>query len=112
MSARTSVVLPAPDGAAMTMSLPLGPGRAMVLLDVLDLLAHLLDEHLQLHRGPRGLGIAGFRAEGVGLAIELLPQEVQPPAHRLVAPERAAQRLDVAIEPVELLLHVHLLGDD
>lgn len=32
------------------------------LLDILDLLPHLLNQHLQLHRGFGGLGVGGFRA--------------------------------------------------
>src|SRR5262245_42285492 len=67
-SASTRLVFPAPDGATTTKTFP--------LLNVLDLLAHLLDQHLQLDRDSRDLVRDRLRAEGVRFAIQLLAEEV------------------------------------
>jgi hypothetical protein len=37
--------------------------------DVLDLLAHLLDQHFQLHRGPGRLHILRLRRQRIRLAV-------------------------------------------
>ena len=50
--------------------------------DVLDLLAQLLDHGLQLEPDPGQLHIRRLGAERVGLAVELLAQEVEPPPDR------------------------------
>src|SRR6478735_12542574 len=76
--------------------------------DVLDLLADLVDQHLQLDRGARGARIDGLRAEGVGLAVEFLQQEVEPAPDRLFLPEHTTQFGDVTVEAVELLVDVEL----
>ena len=47
------------------------------LLNVLHLLAHLLDRHLHLHRQLGQLQCGGFGAQGVGFALQLLDQKVQ-----------------------------------
>ena len=47
-SALTSVVLPAPEGAAKTNR---RAGLRSCLFDVLDLLAHLLDQHFEFDGG-------------------------------------------------------------
>src|SRR5690606_6836213 len=78
-------------------------------LDVLHLLADLVDQHLQFHRRAAGAAVDRLRAEGVGLAVELLQQEIQAPADRLALGEHAADLGDVAGEAVELLVHVELL---
>src|SRR5207302_1165344 len=67
----TSVVFPAPDGATTTKRFPI------TSLDVLDLLAHLLDQHLHLDRDARDLVRDRFRAERVGLAVELLAEKIE-----------------------------------
>lgn len=79
------------------------------LLQILHLLAHLLDQHLHLDRGACGLEILGLRGQGVGLAVELLHQEIQAPARRLGAAQRAARLLDVTDQSVELLVDVQPL---
>src|ERR1022692_4794182 len=44
---------------------------------VLHLLAHLLDEHLDLERRLRQLRVDGFRPERIRFAVELLHQKVE-----------------------------------
>ena len=63
--------------------------HAPALLDVLHLLAHLLDQHLHVDRGARGLDVLRLRRQGVGLAVQLLHQEIQPPARGLRARRRS-----------------------
>jgi hypothetical protein len=46
------------------------------------LLANLVDQHLQLDRRGRGAAVHRLGAERVGLAVELLQQEIQPAADR------------------------------
>src|SRR5580698_6092661 len=72
--AREMVLLPAPEGAAMTRATPL---RAIALLNVLYLLADLFDDalHLQAVAGERRVG--GFAAQCVGFAQEFLNEEIQ-----------------------------------
>ena len=47
------------------------------LLDVLDLLAHLLDQHLDFNAGLRNVGVNRLGTYGVGLAIQFLHQEIE-----------------------------------
>src|SRR5271155_1115740 len=77
--AREMVLLPAPEGAAMTRATPL---RAIALLNVLHLFADLLDDafHLQAVTGERRIG--GFAAQCVGFAQEFLHQEIELTAAR------------------------------
>src|SRR5262245_28761473 len=107
---RASVVLPAPDGDDRTSSIPLramrGPSLTSPLLNVLDLLAHLIDHRFELETGPRRLRVARLGAQGVGLAVELLGQEVEPATGRLAAVEQLARRRDVRGEALQFLLHV------
>src|SRR6185312_14203 len=74
--------------------------------DVLDLLAHLLDEHLELDGNARHLVRHGFRAERVRLAIELLAEEIQPLSARAATVEHAAEFADVRAQARDLLVHV------
>ena len=79
-SALTSCVLPPPEGAATTKRLPARcartPGGAWSF-EVLHLLAHLLDQHLELERHLRQLGVDRLRAERVGFAVQLLREEIE-----------------------------------
>src|SRR5262249_61055442 len=82
-----SVVLPAPDGEDKTSSRPrrrIGacPACWPVSLNVLHLLAHLIDHRLELQAGARRLLVIGFGAQGVGLAVQFLCQKIQPPSGR------------------------------
>src|SRR5450631_1422064 len=127
-SAFTRLVLPAPEGATTTKRLPriwTSTGDSIVrsngvpaaillerahLFYVLDLLAHLLDEHLQLHRDARHVVRDRLRSEGVRLAIELLAEEVQALAARAALLEDAADFRDVGDQPRELLVDVDARG--
>src|SRR5262245_29511305 len=83
MSACTSEVLPAPEGAAITNNCPRRAVIALMtrcLLDVLNLLAHLLDDDFHIDSGARGFHILRFRGQRVGLAIQLLHQKVEASA--------------------------------
>src|SRR6185503_16225170 len=76
----TSVVFPAPDGAETMNS---SPRRAAPLLDILDLLAHLLELRL---RGDDQLGYAkavGLGTHRIHFAVHLLEQEVELASARL-----------------------------
>src|SRR5262245_20006029 len=86
-------------------------GRSFLssLFHILDLLPHLLDQHLQFHRLPRRLHVLRLRRQRVRLAVELLHQEVELAADGFVGRERRGELLDMAPEPVELLRDVHLL---
>src|SRR5262245_6532773 len=91
-SRRASVVLPAPAGDERINSMPRRPMPGPLdtassrpsSLNVLDLLTHLIDDGLQLQAGPCRLRIAGFGAQRVRLAIELLRQKIEPSPGRLL----------------------------
>src|SRR3546814_832017 len=85
------------------------PNSQSRLLNVLHLLADLVDQHLQLHRDVAGARVDGFRAQGVGFAVELLQQEVQAAADRLFLGEDATDLDDVAVEAGGLLVGVEVL---
>ena len=56
--------------------------------------------------------ILRLRRERVRFAVELLHQEVEAPARRLVAADHAAHLGDVTAEALELLVHVEALQQD
>src|SRR5262245_106036 len=94
-SAATRLVLPPPDGAASTNRQPeaggalvgVGSGAALAgapwvlgtasLFHVLHLLAHLLDQHLELERRLRELRVHRLGPERVRLAVQFLHEEVE-----------------------------------
>jgi hypothetical protein len=84
---------------------PTGPS-----FDVLHLLAGPLDPGLELHDGVGRLGVERLRADRVGLAGQLLAQEVERPAGRLRV-EQAVELGHVALQTGELLGHVGAIGD-
>src|SRR5262249_39835122 len=104
---RASVVLPAPDGEDSTSSIPLRlmrgppavPASLPVSLNVLHLLAHLVDDGLELEARPCRLGVVGLGAERIGLAVELLGQEVEPAPGGLPGIEQSAGSGHVGGEP-------------
>src|SRR5205823_3247800 len=57
-----------------------GCARGSSLLRVLHLLAHLLDQDLHVDRAAGGLEVLGLRGQGIGFAVELLHEEVEPAA--------------------------------
>src|SRR5438045_1994191 len=101
-SASTRLVFPAPDGATTTKRLP--------LLNVLYLLPHLLDQHLQLHRNAGDFVGDGLGAERVRLAVELLAEEVESLAAGAALVEDALHLGHVGDEARELLVHVDARG--
>src|SRR5512135_3917290 len=46
--------------------------------EVLNLLAHLLDRHLELERHLRQLGVDRLGSQGVGFAVQFLGEEIEP----------------------------------
>src|SRR5215471_18160514 len=74
----TTVVLPVPDGAEMTMSRP----RAG-LLDILHLLAEPLEFRLGRDDGLRRAQAVDLGSDGVDFAVHFLQQKIQLPAARL-----------------------------
>src|SRR5688500_16738787 len=96
-SASISEVLPAPEGAVMTKSRPLR------LLNVLHLLADLLHQQLELQRAVRDRLAGSLGGEGVGLAVELLGDEVEPLADGASRAERSLHFVKMQAQPLELL---------
>src|SRR5450631_478442 len=106
-SIRVKVVLPAPDGderinikprrpsgvfwpgAVLSLAKWLSSGMSF-LLDVLDLLAELLDFDAQFETKRRQARVVRFGAQRIGLAGQFLGQEVEPAA------DRAARRQQIA----------------
>ena len=109
---RAKVVLPAPDGAEIMNRFPWFttaahlPGAAPyvlfsarhrfdcsektwrshpISLDILDLLAHLFDEDLQVHGRLGHVDIDCLGAERIGLSVEFLHQEIQAAADSTAA---------------------------
>src|SRR3990172_7293208 len=107
---RASVVLPAPEGDERTMSRPRRPMRTVSLpldlFNILNLLAHLVDDGLELETSSRCICVAGLGAQCVGFAIELLRQKVEATAGRLVQHQQLARRAYVGSQPLELLLGI------
>src|SRR6185295_3968299 len=107
-SARVSEFLPAPDGAVITKRRPLISSSFSRLLDVLHLLADLLYEQLQLERAVRQLLARRLGGERVGLAVELLREEVQALADGSAFAQRELHFAQMRPQAVELLAHVDL----
>src|SRR5664279_5708543 len=80
-NARVRLVLPPPDGAAITNRLPAGALMPDRSLDhsfyVLHLLAHLLDQHLDFERSLGQFCVDGLGAQRIGFAVEFLHQKVE-----------------------------------
>src|SRR5215472_6818095 len=86
------------------------------LFDILDLLAKLLDHGLERQPDARQLDIGGFRAQRVGLAVQLLAKEIEPPADGFSLLQKIPRLLEVGTQPPQLLPdigardeHCHLL---
>src|SRR3981081_2322910 len=96
---RDNVVLPAPEGEDSTSRSPLRAIAslcrprgcpAIPLLQVLDLLAELLDQALELEPDIGQLHVARLGAQRVGLAVELLGEKIELAADRAAVPGRRA----------------------
>src|SRR5205807_5748208 len=90
-SSRESVVLPAPEGEDRTSMRPRRATTAplrwsfsagIASFQILDLLAELLDHALELEPDIGELDVVRFGAERIGLAVELLSEEIEPPTDR------------------------------
>src|SRR5271165_7086329 len=86
ISMRVSVVLPAPEGEDRIRIMPRRLAFAIsnltfsrISLDVLRLLAELLDLGPEFKPLRRQRDVVGLGAEGVRLAAELLGEEIEPP---------------------------------
>ena len=109
------MVLPAPDGDERTSISPrrtAAPGCAccpdIALLQVLHLLAELLDDALELQADIGEFDIVRLGAERVDLAIKLLREEIEPPADGAAAGNEFACLRNVRREPIQLFAHVRL----
>src|SRR5262245_4502658 len=83
-----------------------GQHAARSSLDILHLLAHLIDHRLQSKSGARDLHVVGLGAERIGLAIKFLGEEVELAADGPVLAEQLASRADMGAQPLQLLLDV------
>src|SRR5918997_284882 len=118
-----SVPLPPPEGELMTNRMPRATGgvssasasavssRVVGSLNVLHLLAELLDLGLDRERRLLDRRVRRFREHGVGLAVELLQQEVEPLADLGVRVDALAELRDVAPQPRQLLRDVAPVGE-
>src|SRR5882762_3897361 len=77
-------------------------------LDILDLLAHLLDQKLELEARVGEFLRHGLRAERVRFAVQLLHQEVQALAGPPSGFDHALNLLQVRSKAIELLGDVRL----
>ena len=81
------------------------PVGAAALLDILDLLADLLDGRLAAHDEAGDLEIRGLGADRVQLAVDLLQHEVDALGHRLVGAHQVVEGAEVFL-PLEGLIDV------
>ena len=90
MSLRASVDFPAPEGEERMIK---RPRRVMDLLNVLHLLAHLVDGRLEVKPDP-GEGLkARLGTHRVGLAVEFLHQKVELAPHQTALPDQFSRRI-------------------
>ena len=75
-------------------------------LDILHLLAQLLDQHLHVHRDAGHLQDGRFGAQRVGFAVQFLDQEVQPLANVTAF----GAFVDVGVHQ-DGLVHISVLSD-
>ena len=77
--------------------------RRDLSLQVLHLLAQLLDRRLHGQADARQLEIGGFGAERVGFPVQLLAQEIEPPADGAAFLQQPPSRLHMRMQAVQLL---------
>src|SRR5437879_9214329 len=112
-ASRQSVVLPAPDGADTTNSVPRRPRRTPArLFKILHLLADLLQHALGGQRGLAHLEVVGLGGHRVDLAVQLLDQEVERPAHGTALGAQQRELGEVRAQPRQLLGHVALRSEE
>src|SRR5688500_15367477 len=108
---RDSVVLPAPEGDDSTnisprRSTPSNPPAVIASLQILDLLAELLDHVFHLEPGLRQFQVVRFGAAGIDLAIEFLREEIEAPADRPALSDHLAGLRDVRGDTIKLFADV------
>ena len=81
------------------------------LLDVLNLLPHLFDQYLHVDGDPRGIEFLRLRRERVGLAVQLLHEEIEASTGRFATGHDAANFDKMTIEPIEFLIDIGALQD-
>src|SRR5690349_3886682 len=86
-SKRARVDLPAPEGEESTSISPRRPAIA-ASLDILNLLAELIDYRLHLEADPGKRAVARLGAERVYFPIQLLREEVETPPDRTTGREQ------------------------
>src|SRR5688572_25300012 len=104
-SRSTRVVLPVPDGAETMNSRP-RRAAAAPLLDILNLLPHLLEFGLGVDDQLRNAEAVGLRADGVDLPVHLLEQEIELPAAWLGTVGQRRPVREVAAESGDFLRDV------
>src|SRR3989442_76595 len=82
----------------------------LLLLKVLDLLAHLLEHTLARQRGLAQLQVVGLAGHRVHLATQLLEQEIQRAADGAAVVQHQRQLGQVGAQPRQLLGDVGLVG--
>src|SRR6516225_4812020 len=96
ISIRVSVVFPAPDGEDRIRIMPRRLAAiAPISLDVLDLLAELLDLRPEFKPLRRQAHIVRLGAKGARLARQLLGEKIEPPADRPALVDQRKRSLDV-----------------
>src|SRR5208337_1226876 len=81
-------------------------------LDVLNLLAELLDLRPQFKPLCSQSHIVRLGRERIGLTAELLGEEIEPPPDGAALVEQSSRGGDMGFEPVKLLANVRLGGDE
>ena len=83
-----------------------------ILFQILDLLADFFDLRLHIHHNTGDIQILTLGADGVGLAVQLLSQEVQLAAHGLVQLQDIAVLGNVAAQTDSFFIHGSLIAKD
>src|SRR5262245_29974389 len=118
---RESVVLPAPEGEDRT---SISPRRLISanplccstltakapLFDVLDLLAKLLDGHLEVDAQTRQLDVGRLGTKRIRLAIQLLAEKVELAADGSAGVDQRLHCADMRGQPVKFLADIRLGG--
>src|SRR5258708_35573928 len=103
---RARVVFPAPEGEDRTSIRPLLCTSRPFLLDILGLLAELIDRGLESESHARQLDIGGFRAQRVRLAIELLREEVELAPDGVGGLQQGPRLADVGVRAIQLFAYL------
>src|SRR5918995_5006487 len=81
-------------------------------LQVLDLLAELLDRRLDGKSDAGQLQVRGFGAERVCFSIQLLAEEIQPPSDGATLGEESPRRLRMSLQPIQLLGRIRTVDQE